>query len=88
MPKGEKIGKDVIDKKTKGLMSLAERQKFEEFRAKREAEKKKAKETEELEGKKVETKSPEEKEPSPDELAKQREKEMEQMALKSKKKVE
>ena len=80
MPKGEKIGRDVLGKKDK--MTAKESKKFEEWKAEREAEKKKkAKKTEaeELEGKKIEAKAPEEKEPSADQLAKQRAQEYEEM---------
>ena len=77
MPKGEKIGKDVLGKK--GKMTAKESEKFEEFKAKREAEKRKKPE-EEIEGEKVETKAPEEKQPTDEQLARERAKEMEELA--------
>ena len=80
MPKREKIGKDVLGKK--GKMTAKESKKFEEWRAKREAEKRKKskEEAEEIEGKKVEAKAPVEKQPTDEQLARERAKEMEEMA--------
>ena len=76
----EKIGKDVIGGK-KGKMTAKESKKFEEFLAKREAEKKKkAKEAEEIEGKRLEVKVPEEKQPTDEQLARERAKEMAELA--------
>lgn len=77
----EKIGKDVIGKKSRG-MTAKESEKFQEFLAEKEAKKKKTKkpeEPEEVEGKRLELKPPEEKEPTPDQLARERAKEMEEM---------
>ncbi|MEM3617347.1 MAG: hypothetical protein QXJ31_05485 [Candidatus Bathyarchaeia archaeon] len=78
MPK--KIGKDVVEKKSSGIIATPkEHKEFEEWKEEQKQEKK-AEEAEEIEGKQIKYAMPMEKEPSEDQILEERAKIYEEMA--------